>query len=132
MKYLSIVRYVLMAVSVVVCVIGGYLSENVDMLLNSMYVMLGLSIAAIVIFSIYALAQNPKSAVQSLIGLVAILVLTGIAYILSSGDPVVTPGAVYDNVTQLKVAETGLYMMYFLLVVAILSIIVCEIRNSFR
>lgn len=132
MKYLSIIRYVLMVLSIIVVVMGGYVSENVDLLLRWMYIMLGLSVGCMILFSIYSLAKNPKSAVQSLIGLVAILVVAGVAYALSSDATVITPGAVYDNPTQLKIADTGLYMMYFLLAAAFLSIIVCEIRNSFR
>ena len=131
MKHIVIIRYVLMALCVVVIVLG-LATDNVDLLLRWLYVMMGLSIAAIVLFSIYAMAQNPKSAVKSLIGLAAILVLFGVAFALSSDVPVVTPTKTYSNSLGLKVADASLYATYILLVGAILAIIGGEVRNFFK
>ena len=132
MKHIIWVRYILMALCVVVVLMGWILRENVDLLLNWLYVMLGLGVGAIVIMSIFSLAQNPKSAVQSLLGLVVLLVVIGIAWALSSGDPVITPTAEYTNQFSLKLADTGLYAMYGLLAAAILAIVLGEIRNAFK
>lgn len=121
-----------MALCVVVILMGWVFREDVDLLLRWMYIMLGVGIGAMLIMSAYSLAQNPKSAVQSLIGFAAILVVVGVAYALSSGAPITTPTNYFDNVTELKIADTGLYAMYALLICAILAIIVGEIRNAFK
>ncbi|MCD8186127.1 MAG: hypothetical protein LUD68_06645 [Rikenellaceae bacterium] len=132
MKHLIWVRYILMTLSVVVVLFGWLLRENVDLLLNWMYIMLILGVGAMVIMSVISLAQNPKAAVQALLGFAAILVVVGIAYALSSGSPLTTPTNYYDNSTELKIADTGLFAMYALMIGAILAIVVGEIRNAFK
>lgn len=136
MKHISIVRYVLMAVSVIVIVFGWLLAKDeasgVDLLLRWLYVILGLAVVCIVVFSIYALLQNPKSAVQSLIGLGAIVVVVGIAWALSSGETVVTPTNTYTDPGLLKLADTSLYAMYVLLAGAVLAVLFGELRSFFK
>ncbi len=132
MKHLIWIRYILMALCVVVVLMGWILRENVDLLLNWMYIMLGLGIGSLLILSLYALAQNPKSAVQSLIGLVAVLVIVGVAFALSSAEPIITPTSEYTNAFALKLTDTSLYSMYALLGLSVLAIVFGEIRNAFK
>lgn len=136
MKHITIVRYVLMAVSVVVILFGWILAKDTsagtDLLLRWLYIILGLAVVCIVAFSIFALLQNPKSAVQSLIGLAAILIVIGIAYMLSDATPIVTPSNVYDKAGELKLADTSLFGMYILLGGAILAVVFGELRGFFK
>ncbi len=139
MKHISIVRYVLMAASVLLVLFGWILapdpdidSSGVDLLLRGLYVILGLAIVCIVVFSIYALLQNPKSAVQSLIGLAVLVVVIGIAWSLSSGETVVTPTNTYTDVPKLKLADTSLFAMYIFLGGAILTVVFGELRSFFK
>ncbi len=132
MKYLNIVKYVLMAVSVVVILIGAVFSENVDLMLRWSYIILGLAVALVILLPLYNLAQNPKAAMRSLIGLVAILVLIGVAYALGDSTPVVTPSNIYDSATELKVTDAGLYTTYVALLLAIAVIVYGEIRNVLK
>lgn len=121
-----------MTLCVVVVLMGWVLRDDVDLLLNWMYVMLGLGVGAMVIMSVFSLAQNPKSAVQALLGLGVILVIIGISFALSNGTPLSTPTSYYDNVAELKIADTGLYATYALLVGAVLAILLGETRNAFK
>ncbi|MDL2230524.1 hypothetical protein LJB87_01880 [Alistipes sp. OttesenSCG-928-L06] len=132
MKHIIWVRYILMTLCVVVVLMGWVLRDDVDLLLNWMYVMLGLGVGAMVIMSVFSLAQNPKSAVQALLGLGVILVIIGISFALSNGTPLSTPTSYYDNVAELKIADTGLYATYALLVGAVLAILLGETRNAFK
>jgi hypothetical protein len=121
-----------MALSLVVVIMGWIVREDVDLLLRWMYVMLGLGIGSIVLMSVYSLAQNPKGALQGLIGLVAIVVVIGIAWAFSSGAPVTTPTSEYTDSFLLKLTDTTLYSMYALLAAAVLAIVVGEVRNVFK
>lgn len=131
MKYLKIVEYILMAVSVVVILLG-VTSENVDLMLRWSYIVLGLAVALVILLPLYNLAQNPKGAIRSLVGLVAILILVGVAYALGSDATVVTPSEIYDNPVDLKVTDAGLYTTYVALIVVVATIIYGEIRNVFK
>ena len=136
MKKVIWVRYILMALSVLVILFGWIFAQNessgVDLMLRWMYVLVGLAVGLIIIMSGLDLIQNPKGALGGLIGLVALLVVIGVAYMLSSGAPFEAGTNVYDNVTQLKLTDTSLFSMYILMGGAILAIILCEARNAFK
>ena len=132
MKHIIWVRYILMAICVIVILMGWIIRVDVDLLLRWMYAMLGIAVAAMLIMSVFALAQNPKSAVQALIGLVAVLVLIGVAWAFSSDAPVITPTNEYTDSFGLKLADTALYTMYVLMGGAALAIVLGEIRNAFK
>jgi len=136
MKHISIVRYVLMAVSIVVILFGWILAKDeaagIDLLLRWLYVVMGIAVVCVIVFSVYALLQNPKSAVQSLIGLGAIVVILGITWALSSGETVVTPTKTYTDVSMLKLADTSLYAMYVLLAGAVLAVLFGELRSFLK
>ena len=121
-----------MALCVIVIIMGWLVREDVDLLLYWMYAMLGLAIACTLIFSVFSLAQNPKSAVQSLLGLVALIVVIGVAWAFSSDAPVVTPTAEYTDSFSLKLTDTALYATYACMVLAVVAIIIGEIRNAFK
>jgi uncharacterized protein YacL len=113
-------------------ILAGNESSGVDLMLRWMYVMLGLAVGLMLIMSLFALAQNPKSAVQALAGLAAVLVIVGISFALSSAEPVTTPTNYYDNPVGLRVADTALYAMYILMAGAVVAIILGELRNAFK
>lgn len=136
MKYLSIVRYVLMAISFLLIVLGmmGIMTPDAftDMLLKWMYAVMGVAILCVIVFPAWTLSQNPKGAKRSLIGLLALVAILGICYAFSNDAPVITAGAEYTNSFELKVTDMGLYTTYIALAGALLTIIFCEVRNSFK
>ena len=123
----------LLIVSVVLLVLGfagGWKEGNVDALLVWTYVMVGLAIAAVVIVGlVIGTINNPKSLVKLGIGLVAVAVVCFIAYLIAPGDPALNLTTMEQpSAPMLKLTDTILYLTYFAGIVAVLSIVVGEIR----
>ena len=122
---------ILIIVSVVLLVLGftaGWKESNVDTLLTWTYIMVGLAIAAVVIVGLVIGAINdPKSLVKLGIGLVVVAVVCFLAYLIAPGAPAM--GMLQQpSAATLKLTDTILYLTYFVGIVAILSIVVGEIR----
>ena len=137
MKYLSIIRYLFIIVSVLVVVLAFALSPagadpDVDMMLRWTYILLGLAVGAAVLAPLFSIARNPKSAVRSLLGLVLVVIIVAISYSLSSDEPVQAATKVYDNATELRLSDTGLFTTYVAFALAIVTIVVTEIINVFK
>lgn len=133
MKYLSIIRYVLLAVSVLTVLLYFVGASDVDLMLEWAYVLLGATVAAAVLFPIIGIVQNPKAALRSLVGLVIVAIVLGISFALASDVPLTdSAGNVFDNPMALKLSDTGLFATYVAMTVAILSAILGEICNVFK
>ena len=77
MKYLSIIRYAFLAISVVTVLLFFVGLSDVDLMLNWAYILLGLTIAVAILFPAANLAQNPQGAIRSLVGLAIVVVVLG-------------------------------------------------------
>jgi hypothetical protein len=122
---------ILIVVSVVLLVLGftgGWKEGNVDTLLGWTYCMVGLALAAVVIVGLVVGAINdPKSLVKLGLGLVAVAAVCFVAYLIAPGAPAM--GMLEQpSAATLKLTDTILYLTYFAGIVAVLSIIVGEIR----
>jgi phosphoglycerol transferase MdoB-like AlkP superfamily enzyme len=122
---------ILIVVSVVLLVLGftgGWKEGNVDTLLGWTYCMVGLALAAVVIVGLVVGAINdPKSLVKLGLGLVAVAAVCFIAYLIAPGAPAM--GMLEQpSAATLKLTDTILYLTYFAGIVAVLSIVVGEIR----
>ncbi|MEG1634542.1 MAG: hypothetical protein RR141_00785 [Rikenellaceae bacterium] len=133
MKYLSIIRYILLAVSLLVVVFyfAGIQTE-VDTMMNWAYLLLGVSVALALVMPAFNFAKNPQGAARSLIGFVVVVVVLGVAYSMSDATPIVTPAATYDNEVALRLSDTGLFTTYFAFGAALLSIVILEVYNMFK
>lgn len=138
-KLFKIFMLVLIVVSVVLLVWGflaGFLTNDaqpVDALLYWAYVMVGLALAGwVVVGGAIAVKNNPKVLVKAGILLVALVVVCLIAYLLAPGTPAVGRENIMpaDSPSVLKLTDTILNLTYIAGIVAILSIIVGEIRVS--
>lgn len=136
MKYISIVKFALIALSVVVILlyVTGVLDDyqSTEVMLQWGYFMLGFAVLCVIVFPLIALMQNPAGAMRSLIGLLIVLAVVFGAYLLGSGEPVTTPSTTYDNVFALKVSDAGLYTTYLALFLTIAVILIGEVRNFFK
>ncbi len=135
MKYLAIIRYLLLAISTIVVVAffaQGQVADDVSYMLNWAYLMLGLSVVAVVLLPLFNVLKNPTGALRSMIGLAVIAVIVLIAYGASDATPITTPSAVYDDPAILKFSDTGLYTTYAILAAAFVSILVAEVSNIFK
>ncbi len=136
MKYLSIIRYALIVISVLVILIPFATQTgaqpNVDVMLRWTYVILGVAVVATIVLPLFNLAKNPKGAMRSLIGMAIVVVILLIAYAASDATPVVTPTTVYDNPLELKLSDTGLFTTYAALGITLVSIFVTEVYKFFK
>lgn len=99
------------------------------------YVLTGLSVGLAVIFPIIQMITNPKNAKKGLMGIVALAVFVGIAYVMSSTDllGITNPDLVqYDVPSILKYAGTMINSIYILAAIAILSMVYTEVAKIFK
>jgi len=142
MKYVSIAKYALLGISAVVIALFLALGDfdkltGVDdswltLMMNWTYIMVGLASVLAIIFPIFHMVQNPKGALQSLMGLAIVAVVIAIAYAFSEDTPIKTAVELYDNPASLKLSDTGLFTTYAALGVAILAVVIGEIVNAFK
>lgn len=98
-------------------------------LLYWMYILLAITILALIVFSIFGFVNNlkysKKNAVNSLITLVVAAVLLVITYSMGNGTPLNILGYEGpDNVSfMLKLTDMWLYTIYILMVVTVLAMI---------
>lgn len=139
MKYLSIIKYVLLIVSAILVIAGavtfveGEENATLNLMLGWSFAMIVLTIALTVIMPLIAVFQNPKSAVRSLIGLGIIVVVFLISYALATDDPItLANGDVIDNSFKLKFSDTALWATYIAFAGVILSILYGELYKVFK
>ncbi len=154
-KISKISRWTLYAMSVVTVVLIGlfFLAGNVqpeqqyaelvglteptftDALLYWVYILLGLTVLAVFIFSIYGFINNfmhnRKKAINSLVTLLIFAVLLIIAYSIGDGEPLNILGYEGpDNVKgMLKLTDMWLYTIYILMALTILAMLISPLIN---
>jgi hypothetical protein len=112
--------------------------QNADQFLNWTYLLLFSGAGIALLLSVYNFVRNliaePKKALRSLGGIVAIVAIIVISYALSDGTPLKIVGYEgSDNVpSMLMFADTILYTMYSLAVIAILLVVVSSVTKMFR
>ena len=142
MKYEKIIKWILAALFVVGVVfsfygfIVGFESNGnapVDTILYCAYVFAAITILA-VLFGVVVIGgiNNPKSLLKLLIGLVAIAVIVGVAYVLAPGTPAV--GYLGEPVSDgtLKLTDTILNLTYLLFGGALLALVAGWIIGATR
>ncbi|MEG1554030.1 MAG: hypothetical protein RRZ64_03870 [Rikenellaceae bacterium] len=139
MKYISFIRYGLIAISLIILFLFlGTMDQTtgvypyIDLLLKWTYAILFIAVAVVVILPVFNMAKNPKGAGRTFIGIGILAVILGISYALSDGTTIVTPAATFDNVTELKLSDTGLFATYITTAIAIAAIVVGEVVKLIR
>ncbi len=139
-KLFKIVMLALVVISVVLLVWGflaGFEANDgraVEVLLWWAYIILGIAVAAVVIFGLIISVKNdPKSLVRLGIGLLAIAAICFVAYLFAPGKmPLQWTNATVPSASELKLTDTILNLTYFTGALAIISIIVGEIVMAIR
>ena len=139
-KLFKIVMLALVVISVVLLVWGflaGFEANDgraVEVLLWWAYIILGIAVAAVVIFGLIISAKNdPKSLVRLGIGILAIAAICFVAYLFAPGKmPLQWTNAKVPSASELKLTDTILNLTYFTGALAIISIIVGEIVMAIR
>jgi hypothetical protein len=99
------------------------------------YILLLIAMITAVTFPIIYMFKHPTNLLRSLIILVIVAVFVGLAYSVASGTPYDIPGytgGVNQNPQILRIIDTGLIFMYFILGISLLSVLYSEIANSFK
>jgi len=99
------------------------------------YLLLLIAAVSTIIFPIAYAIKHPANMVRSLLILLGVAVLIGISYILSSGETIEIigyTGTDNSNPAALKLIDTGLIFMYFILGLALFSILYAEIAKYFK
>ena len=135
-KIIKIALWVLMIVSTGITAWGyavGFNDQSVDTLLYWAYALVVVGIVAAILIGITISAiNNPKSLVKMGIELVAVVVVVGAVYFLSSGAPAVGYVGKEVSAMTLKLTDTVLNLTYILCAVTILAIIGGGIYNAIR
>lgn len=107
-----------------------------DIMLYWAYILLALTVVALILFAIFgffkSLKTSPKSAMGGLLVMVALIAVLGISYALGSGELLNIPG--YDgpdnNPSTLRMTDMWIYAMYFMLVVSILAMLISPLLGK--
>lgn len=128
----------LIAISVILLIWGfvaGFESNGgkaVDVMFYWTYIMIALSLIAVVVFGvIIGFKNNPKSIVKLGIGIVAVAAICFVVYLISPGKPAMGMLEQPDHAT-LRLTDTVLNLTYIAGVCAIIAIIAGEIVMSIR
>ncbi len=101
----------------------------IDIGLYVTYALLGITVLSILIFALLRIFSNPASAKSALIGIIALVVVVGISYALSSSD-----ASMYKDVDEgtVKRVGTGLVTLYLLGSITILAVIYSQISRLLK
>ena len=106
-----------------------------DLALGWGYILLAITLSLAIVFPLIFMFSSVKNMIRTLGILVAVAVMVGVAYLLSSGTPIYIPGYEgTDNVNPgvLKYVDTGIFITYFLIGLAMLSILFSEVAKIFK
>jgi hypothetical protein len=93
---------------------------------------MGIAILAAIGFAVMSAVTTPGALVKTLIGIGALVVLFGLAYILSTSDVSNANRALGVTEGSSKLISAGLIMFYMALVLAILALLYSEISKAFK
>ncbi|PWD97641.1 hypothetical protein [Marinilabilia rubra] len=143
-KYLNIVLYILLAVTLVFAGLfffGGEVENAAfttpiytESFLNWGKMLLAGAAVISILFEIFNLIVHPQSAVRSLISIALLGVIVLVAYSMGDGTPLQLVGYKgSDNVpSMLVLGDTFLYTTYILLGGVLLTILYTEVSRIFR
>ncbi len=132
------VMWALIGISVILLIWGfavGFESKDgaaVDTLLRWAYVMVGIAVAAVVVFGlVIGTINNPKSLIKLGVGIVAIAAICFVVYLISPGAPAMGMAEQKPH-SVLRLTDTVLNLTYLAGGLAILSILFSAVWGSIR
>jgi len=127
-KINSLLLYITITVTVIVVVyffFFGSSSAGVGTILIWAYILLALGVLCLILIPILNIGANPASLRKGAINIAFIVVLFGIAFLISSDAQTVATQAMLDPPSSIamKITDTGLFATYLLLLLAIGAIL---------
>ncbi len=132
-KIIRIVLLILAVLGIVFLftILSGNTSETtLSSYMTVAYVMLGLAILFSLLFSFTELFKNPKALKKTIVSVGAFFAVVLVAYLLSSGEEVVKSGVTVASERASKWVSTGLITFYFLVIIAISSMLYSGLKKS--
>jgi len=136
-KIAKLIMWALLLIGLVLLVVGGtsgFDSDSgiVDMFLRYAYLCAIIAVALVIILGIaIAVANNPKSLIKLLLGIVVAAALVAVVYFTASGSPALNVSQQPSQGT-LKLTDTILNLTYLLGGLAILAILFGEVVKVTR
>jgi len=132
-KLFSIILIALLGLSALLSILFAMEVVNEGVLIMWCYVLIGIAVVATLGFSVVGMATNPKKAKSALIGVAALVVICGVAYVLSGNEVHSNmDGDILADAGTSQLAEGGLIAFYILGVIAVGTIIFSEISKAFK
>lgn len=142
MKFIPYIKYILLIASFIAVIAGmatydsdapRTVTAGLDFMFVFSFVMICITILTAIVMPLVGIAQNPKSAARSMLGLAILLVVFLVSYLLASTDPITLPsGAVLSSPGSLIFSDIALYSTYITFAAVILSIVGSEIYKIFK
>lgn len=100
-----------------------------DLLMYWMYALVAAGIVIVVLFVIAqffaTLKNNPRSAIKSVLGIIAIVALFVVANVLADTTPIkMADGALFEDEFNLRLSDVCIYVQYVLLAVSVLLTVI--------
>jgi hypothetical protein len=137
-KFLKILSYFLLITSFLLGIIFYIVPEEVkkdlmtNVLLYFAYILFLAALIAAIAFPLMNVLSNPKGLKKGLISIGVVVVVFGLAFLMSSGKPIDAVVNPAPSVMTLKITDTGLIVTYILAAVSILAIVGGGIINMVR
>jgi len=106
----------------------GSISSAIGLSLWSIYIAAGIA----VLFGVFHFATNVKNNKKGLIGIVAFILVIIISRTLAKGQDMTTEMLEKADEGQILMTDTGLYMLYILMGITILSIAFAEVTRLLK
>lgn len=141
-KIVNLIGIITIAITVVLALVFFLgMSDNAKIASNfymlyywTLILILVVAIIAFLIGPILTLLQNPKGLGKSLIFIIGVAVILGLAFLLAKGDAnSILMTKKPENIASIAYyTEVGLFTFYFVAVVSIIAVIGSEIRNIIK
>jgi len=139
-KILNIILGVMLAITVVLTAMTAFGAKDVsgnpdvNMIIVWTYVLFAAAIVAAVGGAVFGMLQNPKGAKSSLVSVVLLAVVVGIAFAMADGTTPMTLSdkSVVDDPMVLTVSDVSIFVAYIAMAVAVVAAIFAEIKSVIK
>ncbi len=132
-KFIKYLSYILLGLAVVITIAFFTNKEGmIDTFLGYAYLLFGVAIVLALGLPLLQMIGNPKSIKKAIYSLILVVVVVGLAYMLASGDPLMTTLENEPTASTLKITDTGLIITYLLFLVSITAIVAGGVINMVK
>ena len=132
-KLFSIILSALLGLSALLSLLFAFDAVSEGLLITWCYILLGIASITAIVFPIITMATNPKGAKNALIGVIALVVISGLGYAMAGNEVHIDyEGILLADEGTSKLSEAALIAFYILGAGAIGSIIFAEVSKMFK